>query len=363
MTLGSPCECATSAAGSDAADSRCPPVAVSSFAAGRELARAQRRPARHPEARNAVEEPRSRGLTRWRLRWFRGRRPRLWEPLAGSTGRTRANLLELALASLLLLSSPERVERHVVFIHGVRFSNRSTPWLSSGSSPTLWPPWLTDDIPGLAAWSIQHDSAPSLWRGHAMSLVDRANNLLPLLLAEPRLAKGDISFVAHSFGGLILQQLLRVARDRFAAEPNVAAFLRRVTRIAFLGTPHHGATLATWTRILRLLVRPSSAVKALARNDPNLRGLNQSFRRYILDTGTSVQTFVETKNTFLIKVVASDSADPGLPSYPWVARFCSTLSMTVVLASGWPAMVCRRLSDREPVAFGSVGASVKKCFR
>ena len=149
-----------------------------------------------------------------------------------------------------------------------------------------------------------------------MSLVDRANNLLPLLLAEPRLAQGDISFVAHSFGGLILQQLLRVARDRSGTEPNVAAFLRRVTRIAFLGTPHHGATLATWTRILRLLVRPSPAVKALACNDPNLRGLNQWFRQYVLDTGTSVQTFVETKNTFLIKVVASDSADPGLPSYP-----------------------------------------------
>ena len=227
-----------------------------------------------------------------------------------------SNLLELALASLLLLSSPERVEGHVVFIHGVRFSNRSTPWFSSGRSPTLWPPWLTDDIPGLAVWSIQHDSAPSLWRGHAMSLVDRANNLFPLLLAESRLAQGDISFVAHSFGGLILQQILRVARDRSAAEPNVAAFLRRVTRIAFLGTPHHGATLATWTRILRLLVRPSSAVKALTRNDPNLRGLNQWFRRYVLDTGTSVQTFVETKNTFLIKVVASDSADPGLPLYP-----------------------------------------------
>ena len=57
-----------------------------------------------------------------------------------------------------------------------------------------------------------------------MSLVDRANNLLPLLLTERRLAQGDISFVAHSFGGLILQQLLRVAGDRSGAEPNVAAF-------------------------------------------------------------------------------------------------------------------------------------------
>ena len=93
-----------------------------------------------------------------------------------------------------------------------------------------------------------------------MSLVDRANNLLPLLLTEPRLAQGDISFVAHSFGGLVLQQMLRVAADRSAIESQVAALLCRVRRITFLGTPHHGASLATWATILRLLVRPSSAV-------------------------------------------------------------------------------------------------------
>ena len=180
----------------------------------------------------------------------------------------------------------------------------------------MWPPWLTDDIPGLAVWSIQHDSAPTLWRGHAMPLVDRANNLLSLLLTEPRLAQGGISFVAHSFGGIILQQLLRVAADRSPAEPQVAALLRRVRGITFLGTPHHGANLATWARIFWLVVRPSSAVDALATDDSNLRGLNQWFRRYALDTQIPIQTLVETKNTFLIKVVAAHSADPGLPSYP-----------------------------------------------
>ena len=170
--------------------------------------------------------------------------------------------------------------------------------------------------PGLAVWSIQHDSAPTLWRGHAMPLVDRANNLLSLLLTEPRLAQGGISFVAHSFGGIILQQLLRVAADRSPAEPQVAALLRRVRGITFLGTPHHGANLATWARIFWLVVRPSSAVDALATDDSNLRGLNQWFRRYALDTQIPIQTLVETKNTFLIKVVAAHSADPGLPSYP-----------------------------------------------
>ena len=90
-----------------------------------------------------------------------------------------------------------------------------------------------------------------------MPLVDRAYNILPLLLAEERLAQGDIAFVAHSFGGLILEQILRVAQDRSDGEPKVAAFVQRISRIAFLGTPHRGADLATWAGMFRSLFRLS----------------------------------------------------------------------------------------------------------
>ena len=202
-----------------------------------------------------------------------------------------------------------------MLIHGVRFSNRK-PWLSSGSKPEVWPTWLADDIPGLAVWSIEHDSAPTRWRGHAMPLPDRANNILPLLLADERLAHGDIAFVAHSFGGLILEQLLRVATDRSVREPHVAEFIQRVNRLTFLGTPHRGASLATWVGIIRLLIRPSSAAKGIARNDPNLRELNKWFRRYAVDNGIAIQTLIETKKTLGIIIVPPDSADPGLPSDP-----------------------------------------------
>jgi len=190
---------------------------------------------------------------------------------------------------LILLSDPASIDRHVVFIHGVRFAN-STVWLSSGTQPELWPRWLAEDIPGLGVWSIEHDSAPTRWRGHAMPLVDRATNVLALLLADSRLARGDIAFVVHSLGGLILQQALRVATDRSATEPRVADFVSRISRITFLGTPHRGADLATWAGVLRLIIRPSSAAKGLARNDPNLRDLNQWFRRYAANQGIATQT-------------------------------------------------------------------------
>ena len=130
-----------------------------------------------------------------------------------------------------------------------------------------------------------------------MPLVDRANNILALLLSEERLKQGDISFVVHSFGGLIFEQLLRIASDRSATEQNVADFVKRISRVTFLGTPHLGADLATWAGRLRLLVRPSSATQRLARNDPNLRDLNQWYRRFAPENGIAAQTLFETRST------------------------------------------------------------------
>ena len=149
-----------------------------------------------------------------------------------------------------------------------------------------------------------------------MPLVDRAYNILPLLLAEERLAQGDIAFVAHSFGGLILEQILRVAQDRSDGEPKVAAFVQRISRIAFLGTPHRGADLATWAGMFRSLFRLSPAARGLTRNDPNLRELNLWFRRYAAANGIATTTLIETKRTLGFLVVPPDSADPGLPSDP-----------------------------------------------
>jgi hypothetical protein len=85
-----------------------------------------------------------------------------------------------------------------------------------------WPAWLATDIPECAIWSLEHESAPTIFRGRAMHLVDRANNCLPLLLTEPALKSGEIAFVTHSFGGLIIAELLRVADGRSTAERHVA---------------------------------------------------------------------------------------------------------------------------------------------
>jgi hypothetical protein len=207
------------------------------------------------------------------------------------------------------------MDKHVVFVHGLRRAGVKV-WMSSGKRPEVWPRWLATDIERLGVWSVEHDSAPTLWGGFSMPLVDRANNILALLLSEKRLKQGDISFVVHSFGGLIFEQLLRTASDRSATEQNVADLVKRIRRVTFLGTPHLGADLATWAGRLRLLARPSSATQGLARNDPNLRALNQWYRHFAPQNRIATQTLFETRSTRFGWVVKPDSADPGLPSDP-----------------------------------------------
>ncbi|MHC2282897.1 pimeloyl-ACP methyl ester carboxylesterase [Bradyrhizobium diazoefficiens] len=224
-------------------------------------------------------------------------------------------LQEATLADLFLVSNEKNVDRHVVFIHGLRRGGHQI-WMS-GEPPEPWPLWLAEDIENLAIWVVGYDASPTLWRGHSMARVDRANNVLARLLAEERLRSGDVAVVAHSFGGLVFEQMLRTANERAPSEPAVADLLRRISRVTFLGTPHRGADLATWAGRLRLLARPSNAARGLERNDPDLRDLNQFYRRYASRTDIDTQSLVETRPVrWFGMIVQPDSADVGLPSAP-----------------------------------------------
>lgn len=203
-----------------------------------------------------------------------------------------------------------------MFIHGLKRVGHA-PWVSSGTSQEFWPLWLSRDIAELGIWSIEYDSAPTFWRGHSMARADRANNIISLLLSEERLRVGEIAFVTHSFGGLVFEQILRIANERARTQPAIAHFLNRIRRVTFLGTPHRGADLASWGARLGLLARLSSAAQGLLRNDPDLRDLNQFYRTYAHQTSIDTQCLVETRPVrWLGMIVKPDSGDVGLPSPP-----------------------------------------------
>ena len=189
--------------------------------------------------------------------------------------------------------------------------------MSSGAPSEFWPLWLADDLSEWGVWTFEYDSAPTLWRGHSMARVDRATNLLTHLLGESRLSTGSIAFVAHSFGGLVVEQMIRSASERSNSEPDVKRLLGQIEKITFLGTPHRGADLATWGGQLGLVFRPSAAAEGLVRNDPDLRDLNYFYRRYSQEPGIHPQSITENPPPpFFGLVVKPESTVIALPSPP-----------------------------------------------
>lgn len=220
------------------------------------------------------------------------------------------------MAELLRLSEPQGdVKRHVIFVHGLDGDPRKT-WTSPPPPENrLWPTWLAADIDGLGVWSLGYEAPALEWRGSAMALADRAGNVLSLLEAENRLASGELIFVGHSLGGLVIKQLLRKASDAASRRTEALSLIERTRKVAFLATPHLGADLAGWGDRFRVLFRLSAAARVLLRNDQHLRDLNVWYRGWASEKEIAHLILYEMKPTSVFgMVVKPDSSDPGLAS-------------------------------------------------
>lgn len=224
---------------------------------------------------------------------------------------------DVSLADLFSISEVQgEVTKHVIFIHGLGGDPYKT-WQSSSEPQACWPQWLTEDIEGVAVWTVGYEAAVSLWRGSAMHLTDRATNVLERILLEPKLKAGEIVLIGHSLGGLIIKQLLRTAESMSYQRSDAAEFVKRVRRVAFLATPHSGSDLATWGDRLRIILQPSAATACLVRNDPNLRDLNLWYREWSGKHSVAHLILIENQSIRIgVLVVKPDSSDPGLSSRP-----------------------------------------------
>ena len=191
----------------------------------------------------------------------------------------------------------------------------------------FWPPWLEEDIPGIALWLVGYPAAKTNWGGYGISITDRANNILARLLAEPSLTDGNIVFISHSLGGLIVEQILRSAQRDADSDTRAEEFLARVKRVAFLGTPHRGSYLARIVVGCRLLFRPSDATRDLLPGSPHLKDLNNWYRVYNRDNDIQSLLLVEGKPVSTCGIslpkwigtpVSQESADGGLQELPIV---------------------------------------------
>lgn len=221
------------------------------------------------------------------------------------------------MAELFLVTDVRgEVAKHAIFFHGLGGDPYVT-WQSSLDPQNCWLQWLVEDIEDLAVWTIGYEAAATRWLGSAMHLTDRAANVLERILLEPKLQTGEIVLVGHSLGGLVIKLLLRTAESMAHKRDEVAKFLVRVRRVAFLATPHSGADLATWGDRFRIFFQPSAVTACLVRNDPYLRDLNLWYRDWSNKNSVEHLILTETKPTYkAVMIVKPDSSDPGLSSRP-----------------------------------------------
>lgn len=133
-----------------------------------------------------------------------------------------------------------------------------------------------------------------------------------------------VIFVAHSLGGLVVQDALWSSHNN--AEPHLKRVSMCTAGIAFMGTPHHGADLAAWanfgTKIARIVKHANSdIVNVLKPGSEMLARIEDGFYSLLrlrpLDAPLAVTCFFEELPLPVVgKVVESDSAImPGYPHY------------------------------------------------
>jgi hypothetical protein len=254
----------------------------------------------------------------------------------------------------------------VLLVHGLgghpyntwRRGDVNTAW---SADETFWPLWLERDCNSLAVYVIGYEAPVSRWRGTAMHLTDLATNILANLLPQQVLPRGPLVFIGHSLGGLVIKQLLRTAESEARYDPRAFDLIARVGKVAFLGTPHSGAGLASLGDRLRILVRPSAATASLVRNDPNLRDLNNWYREWANDRGIAHLILTETAPTPILgMIVLPDSADPGLANvraipitadHKGVCKPANDKSEIYVLVRDFVSRPAERATVRPPVLY------------
>jgi pimeloyl-ACP methyl ester carboxylesterase len=208
-------------------------------------------------------------------------------------------------------------EKHIIFVHGLDGHVENT-WKQADNDSIVWPVWLGEDLEHTSIWSVSYDAKK--FGNDSMHLKQRGGSVFELLLTYPELQSGEIILVGHSFGGLVIKQLLRHANDQPSKRVEVNAFLDRVTKIVFLGTPHTGSSLATLSGKFGLFVTSSGVTKSLLKSDPHLVELKSWYKNWASERRIQNLALMEDRPTTFGKgifkkniwVVKPDSADPGV---------------------------------------------------
>jgi hypothetical protein len=195
---------------------------------------------------------------------------------------------------------------HVIFLHGL-----NEEWCRSWGfhNEVNWRTVLDRGAHYANIWSLDYRNDWNGGSNGAMSLWQRALDVLGLLSARhsPIDDGLPIVFVAHSFGGLLMKQMLRAGQA-----PDFGNFLKRVLGLAFYCVPNDGARLGSYAWRLRFILGSSPAIKALQKDNSMLFELSNWFNGELGLRKWKARVFYETQpyTWYLGLIVSPQSADP-----------------------------------------------------
>ncbi|RAH78649.1 putative ribonuclease p/mrp subunit [Aspergillus japonicus CBS 114.51] len=248
------------------------------------------------------------------------------------------------------ISDPLEALADIVFVHGMMGSSHRTWYHEKGK--TYWPKdLLSVDLPQARIMAFGYDV--NVWHpwnqvsqewitGYATDLLGSLSDRRATLALRTR----PLVFIAHSLGGLVVQKALTMARESRNSDWHLRCLETYTIGLLFLGTPHRGASLATWgERLARVLniVKPvnSQILGLLEPRSRELLEMRRSFHNLLerrKEEGARVRIvcFYETIPTFKSCVVSEESATiDGEANFPISANHMDMAKFTGAEDSGY----------------------------
>ncbi|KAI1660708.1 hypothetical protein F4813DRAFT_261661 [Daldinia decipiens] len=154
---------------------------------------------------------------------------------------------------LTILKDPSDAEVDIVAVHGLG-SSVETTWTHKISGSLWLRDFLHLDFPKARVMTFRHNSS---WESRALvkDLVDHGRQFLGALEGLRAIDESrdrPLILVGHSFGGLLIEQALVLAKGA-AANANTRACHESLTNslagVIFLGTPHAGSGYSFWGKL------------------------------------------------------------------------------------------------------------------